>query len=456
MTSQKLPPPAQRHRANWSELLPVLHSGKDFRQKAFLIPALVTAAAVAGLYTSWAEPRQYYLILGAYLCLSAWYVVYLISGHRGRGLASAIAAAIVLLIALTPLSIPYFFVFRSLLPGTIGSAGADGQSVTLVDRFIGMFFGAGLMEELWKATPALLCLGLAAHLAPRWRDRLELREPLDGILMGAAAGAAFAFFETLFQYVPQREAAWDQIAGAGAGHYAGLTLLIPRLLGLTAGHVAYSAYFGYFIGLAALLPRDRWRILLVGWISAALLHAVWNTLAGLHMGFMVVVGLGSFAMMAAAILRARRLSPNRAQNFATQLIGSVVAPHAGKAGATAAVAAMGRSVTSAAATSGAAAAARPTVLIRYGQQVLPLFEGRRLSVTDLPGIQSGAQGTMLAEVVRNPRNPAILGLRNWSSAPWRVTPAAGAPIQIQHGSAVKLATGTRITFGDGTPEAVVL
>ena len=42
-----------------------------------------------------------------------------------------------------------------------------------------------------------------------------------------------------------------------AGQLVGLQLLIPRILGSAAGHMAYSGYLGYFIGLSALKPRKR-------------------------------------------------------------------------------------------------------------------------------------------------------------------------------------------------------
>jgi len=65
-------------------------------------------------------------------------------------------------------------------------------------------------------------------------------------------------------------------AGPDAGQLVGLQLLIPRILGSAAGHMAYSGYLGYFIGLSALKPRKRWPILGVGYFSASALHALWN------------------------------------------------------------------------------------------------------------------------------------------------------------------------------------
>jgi RsiW-degrading membrane proteinase PrsW (M82 family) len=58
-------------------------------------------------------------------------------------------------------------------------------------------------------------------------------------------------------------------AGAEAGELLGLQLLIPRILGEVAGHLAYSGYFGYFIGLSVLKPSRRWQILAIGYMTAA-------------------------------------------------------------------------------------------------------------------------------------------------------------------------------------------
>ncbi|HEY9642067.1 MAG TPA: PrsW family glutamic-type intramembrane protease, partial [Coleofasciculaceae cyanobacterium] len=89
-------------------------------------------------------------------------------------------------------------------------------------------------------------------------------------------------------------------------------------LGSISGHMAYSGYFGYFIGLSILKPRRRWQILGVGYLTAASLHALWNATGLMHPVVLAVIGSLSYAFLAAAILKARALSPNRAQNFATR------------------------------------------------------------------------------------------------------------------------------------------
>jgi RsiW-degrading membrane proteinase PrsW (M82 family) len=183
-----------------------------------------------------------------------------------------------------------------------------------------MFFGAGLMEELLKAVPIFLFMWLGRTRKSPRRERVGVWEPLDGILLGAASAVGFTLLETLGQYVPNLVQQVTQEAGQGAGELIGLQLLIPRILGSVAGHMAYSGYLGYFIGLSVLKPKRRWRILGVGYLTASVLHALWNSVGGFGNIIQALVGVMSYAFLMAAILQARKLSPNRSENFATQMI----------------------------------------------------------------------------------------------------------------------------------------
>jgi RsiW-degrading membrane proteinase PrsW (M82 family) len=130
----------------------------------------------------------------------------------------------------------------------------------------------------------------------------------------------FTLLETLGQYVPVITQNVTQQSGVGAGQLVGLQLLIPRILGSVAGHMAYSGYLGYFIGLAVLKPLMGWQILSVGYLSASALHALWNATGSINALLLVVVGVLSYAFLMAAILKARVLSPTRSQNFATRFL----------------------------------------------------------------------------------------------------------------------------------------
>jgi RsiW-degrading membrane proteinase PrsW (M82 family) len=83
--------------------------------------------------------------------------------------------------------------------------------------------------------------------------------------------------------------------------------------------MAYSGYWGYFIGLSALKRRLRWLILGLGNFSAWALHALSNASVVASVLLGALVGVLSYAFLVAAILKARALSPNREQNFATRI-----------------------------------------------------------------------------------------------------------------------------------------
>jgi RsiW-degrading membrane proteinase PrsW (M82 family) len=74
-----------------------------------------------------------------------------------------------------------------------------------------------------------------------------------------------------------------------------------------------------------LKPSKRWQLLGIGYLTAATIHALWNSVTALtpHNLFTATLlqaaaGILAFAFLIAAILKARQLSPTRAQNFATQ------------------------------------------------------------------------------------------------------------------------------------------
>jgi RsiW-degrading membrane proteinase PrsW (M82 family) len=301
---------------SFTQLFPIISTGKDLTSKAFLIPGILTVIFVVLMFATVGEPRANQIIVGTYIAGAAYYFIYRLCGkHKPWWLLVGVALATAAILK-SPILNLFIFVFRGILPGNL----PQDESISITELLIHMFFGAGLMEELLKALPVLGVYLIGRTLPDAWSDRVGVKEPLDGILLGTASSVGFTLLETLGQYVPQITQNIGLQAGLEAGQLVGLQLLIPRILGLAAGHMAYSGYLGYFIGLAVLKPGKGWQILLVGYLTSASLHALWNTIGNIYPIFLVLIGVISYAFLMAAILKARVLSPTRSQNFATRFL----------------------------------------------------------------------------------------------------------------------------------------
>ncbi|NET38223.1 MAG: PrsW family intramembrane metalloprotease, partial [Cyanothece sp. SIO1E1] len=288
---------------------------RDLPHKAYLGPAIITVAFVVMMFIAIGEPILFNVLLAVYLSGTAYYFVHQLCGkYKSWWLLGGTVLATILIL-LSPLLNLFILIFRDGLPGKIPT---PGEPINFLGLFIRMFFGAGLMEELIKALPTLGLYYLGFQLRSPWRERLGVWEPLDGILLGTAAAVGFTLLETLGQYVPDMVQTTTLVLGRESGQLYGLQLLIPRILGSVAGHMAYSGYLGYFIGLSALKPKHRWQIMGIGYLTAAVLHAFWNAIGSINVLMLALVGIISYAFLAAAILKARQLSPTRSKNFATR------------------------------------------------------------------------------------------------------------------------------------------
>ncbi len=304
---------------SFTQLFPIISTGKDLTRKAYLVPGMLTVVFVVLMFATVGRPQANQIIVAIYIAFAAYYFVYQLCGKQKPWWVLIGAALSTAMILLSPVLDLFIFVFRSVLPGSLPS---PDESITFTELLVRMFFGAGLMEELLKALPIIGAYFIGTSLPSPWRERIGVWEPLDGILLGTASAVGFTLLETLGQYVPEITNNVAQQVGVGAvGQLVGLQLLIPRILGSVAGHMAYSGYLGYFIGLAVLKPRRSWQILTVGYLSAAALHALWNATGSINALLLVVVGVLSYAFLMAAILKARALSPTRSQNFATRFLG---------------------------------------------------------------------------------------------------------------------------------------
>lgn len=297
-----------------TQLFPILSTGQHLIRKAYLLPAVITIGVVVSLFLAVGHAWLFNLLLAAYLAGAVYYFVYQLCGKHKPWWVLFSAALLMILILASPGLNLFLFIFRQVLPGELPTSSTGINPFALL---IHMFFGAGLMEELMKALPVLLACFLGKCLRSPRREEIGVWEPLDGILLGAASAVGFTLAETLGQYIPGIYQS-TLAAGEGAAQLASLQLLIPRVLGSVAGHIAYSGYLGYFIGLSVLRSRRCHLIWGVGYLSASALHALWNAAGMISPALLAIVGILSYAFLGSAILKARQVSPTRSQNFATR------------------------------------------------------------------------------------------------------------------------------------------
>ncbi len=116
---------------------------------------------------------------------------------------------------------------------------------------------------------------LAVRLYAYNDDRFDA--VIDGAVYGAIAGLGFVVIENLVyiaQTVNMEELTFGvSVLGAGDGIAALRALAGP-------GHVIYSAFAGYYLGLAKFNPGNRGPIIVKGIVVAAAIHALYNTLVG--------------------------------------------------------------------------------------------------------------------------------------------------------------------------------
>jgi RsiW-degrading membrane proteinase PrsW (M82 family) len=311
-------------RATWSHehLLPIFVS---------LIVALMLAAvplpwlqltmggkpAPPGINEAW----QVFSILGIYIAFIINYYINQMCGRARSGLLQALVSVTTFWLLTTRFWDYWYDLFYFVIPAQNLEKSSNAFAV-----IAGNILGTGLCEEGFKALPLM---GLAvvsvafAFLSRRTGTRLSallcgvtehfgLRDPLDGIVLGAASGSGFFIYETLVQYVPQ---VIDNAKYPMDNTFDGLVQLLARGLPQLTAHSAYSGLFGYFIGLSVLRPGMAALLIPLGWLSAAALHGAWdatNDIVGSALiGALVhvVIGVLSYALLAGAIFKARDISP---------------------------------------------------------------------------------------------------------------------------------------------------
>jgi RsiW-degrading membrane proteinase PrsW (M82 family) len=390
-------------------------------------------------------------IIGAYVTLMANYFVYMLCGRSNRWWLFAGTFGVMATLILGPLGQVAAFYNEHTL-GDPGSASAAW-------RIIGAFIGPGVGEEIVKALPVFALAALAVCWSNPLSRYLGVAEPLDGILVGVASGAAFALTETVGQYVPVtvlnrlRDSLVNNgpdsglIIGSLSAKFDAVLNLLMRTLPEIAGHIAYSGIFGYFIGLAVLKRSSAPLILLVGLLSAATLHGSWDALAfssellnpQLERVSLLLIAILSYAFLASCILKGRKISPTRAQNFASVVIPNAAVVPPPPLPRAAAVVPKAVPIK--------ASPANVSLVMRIGPNPIKLTSGRLIEPIDLGSAGAGRGKNPIAEIAANPNDGNVLGLRNLSDRTYRVTLTGGKTVDLPKGKAVRLAPGVVVDFG---------
>jgi len=154
--------------------------------------------------------------------------------------------------------------------------------------FVGMilffYIVVGPVEEVVK----LLAVGLYAYNDDRFSA------VIDGAVYGAVAGLGFATIENAI-YITR---AIGEVGGISLGlELIGIGGDITTTRALAGpGHVIYSSFAGYYLGLAKFNPENWGPIVVKGIVIAALIHATYNATVGIAGGLIqAVTGLPSLS-----------------------------------------------------------------------------------------------------------------------------------------------------------------
>jgi hypothetical protein len=88
---------------------------------------------------------------------------------------------------------------------------------------------------------------------------------------------------------------------------------------------------------------------------------------------------------------------------------------------------------------------------------IALVLGAKFTATEIAGLETTAVDRAVAEVVANPADPSVAGLKNLSARAWTATLASGERKDIGPGRSIRVAAGTKIHFGvlEGVIEEVL-
>jgi len=85
--------------------------------------------------------------------------------------------------------------------------------------------------------------------------------------------------------------------------------------------------------------------------------------------------------------------------------------------------------------------------LRIRGRAIPLAAGLKLNKSEIVGLETRLPDGTVAEVVPNPNDPSVLGLKNHSTIAWKATLPGGEERDVAPGRSIRLAAGTKVRFG---------
>jgi len=186
------------------------------------------------------------------------------------------------LLAVTFVLAIFFAGFAAVVNSTLGPL----QLLPLVGIPLYYYLVVGPIEEFVK----LLAVRLYAY-----RDN-RFDSVVDGAVYGAVAGLGFATIENVLYITQNLQGSGALLTAMTVDFAAQFSEAVEAGGGITAvrslagpGHVIYSAFAGYYLGLAKFNRENAVPIVIKGLVIAAFIHATYNVLVGIVPGLVGLV-----------------------------------------------------------------------------------------------------------------------------------------------------------------------
>ncbi len=306
--------------------------------------------------------------------------------------------------------------------------------------------------------------------------------------LGAMIGVAIT------RFVPNLRLKRGLLGGAVGGWIGGILFLVLAIVGETGGRLSGATAVGLAIGgmiaIAEVAGRRAWldvvygpkekrsitlgqqaltagsnkeycQILIMGVPPVALRYLLKDNRVMLedvpvgrmfevHDGDTRQVGKVSLVVRRAAGSMASSDSPSKHQPFHVEEPATSPGQKWAAALDRAVPTSMGTGVSLAPAAAADRAAHATGFFLNARGRVLPLVEGARFTAQHLELRDGFSPAEVCAEVVPNPAQPGVFGLKNLTQIRWRAVLASGEAREIEPGKSIRLAKGTQITVGQSS------